>query len=256
MATRTQTEYWLDKDIDVHYHTRQYEQLYRSTAHFGNYLSGTVKEVDREYRVLDLGCGAGANLFHLSRVLPNSSWEGVDISPRLIDLGNSLLAERQFQSKVRLTAGNLYEIETLYAPRTFDIVLSIQTLSWLPDYDQALEKLFYLAKPGGYIFVTSLFTDFHVDARIEVTQYQDAKFVKPMKPIYYNVYALGRFKEACLRLGASDVMAIDFQIDVDLPAPKDGRMGTYTVMTAETERLQFSGPLLMPWKFVAIRVGE
>ena len=42
---------------------------------------------------------------------------------------------------------------------------------------------------------------------------------------------------------------------VDLPKPEHGGMGTYTETTASGRRIQLSGPLLLPWKFIALRLG-
>jgi hypothetical protein len=41
-----------------------------------------------------------------------------------------------------------------------------------------------------------------------------------------------------------------FTITVDLPKPKDGQRGTYTVRTEWNKRSQFSGPVYLPWHFV------
>ena len=42
----------------------------------------------------------------------------------------------------------------------------------------------------------------------------------------------------------------DFYPEIDLPAPKDGRRGTYTVSTDFHPRTQFSGPVHLPWSFL------
>jgi hypothetical protein len=109
-----------------------------------------------------------------------------------------------------------------------------------------------MLKPGGVAFVTSLFTDFHVDARIEITEYEETG--SPRTPMFYNIYAWNRFRDYCLGLGAAEVIAEDFEIDTELSPPENLHMGTYTERLADGRLLQRSGPLLMPWKAIAIRM--
>jgi hypothetical protein len=73
-------------------------------------------------------------------------------------------------------------------------------------------------------------------------------------PFFYNIYSIRRFRDECLARGAREVVVHDFEIDVDLP-PTFAGMQTYTMALADSRRLQCSGPLMMPWKFVAVRVG-
>lgn len=45
----------------------------------------------------------------------------------------------------------------------------------------------------------------------------------------------------------------EFVNDLDLPKNNNKKMSTYTVMTNENKRLQFSGPLFLPWKFLFLK---
>ena len=53
------------------YHLRQYEVPYRSTVMFHNFLRERVA-LD-EQRILDMGCGAGANLHYFGCLHPNQN---------------------------------------------------------------------------------------------------------------------------------------------------------------------------------------
>jgi hypothetical protein len=112
-----------------------------------------------------------------------------------------------------------------------------------------------MLKPGGVAFLTSLFTDCHVDARIQITEYENDG--SPRLPMFYNIYAWNRFRDYCLGLGAVEVTAEVFEMDTELSPPAHLHMGTYTERLADGRLLQRSGPLLMPWKAIAIRMpGE
>src|SRR5438105_3410845 len=91
-------------------------------------------------------------------------------------------------------------------------ITDTQVSPWLDDYTEFLPQLLAMLKPGGVAFVTSLFTDCHVDARIQITEYEEDG--SPRIPMFYNIYAWNRFRDYCLGLGAVEVTAEDFEMDI------------------------------------------
>lgn len=256
MADKSQTEQdqllWLN-ERHLDYHRRQFFEPYRSTIHLQNFIAETIGDCGRPMDVLDVGSGAGANIYHLSSVLTKAEWTAVDINERLFKWGERLMVECGFeQDRIRFMAADFNHLRDHFAGHSFDIVLSMQTLSWLPNYDQILPELFSMVKPSGMIYVSSLFTNSLTEARIQITQFEDGSDDVGEGPYFYNIYCFDRFEQMCLRLGASEVRAIDFDIDRDLPEPEHRHMGTYTKKMTDGTRMQCSGPLLMPWKFIAI----
>jgi SAM-dependent methyltransferase len=252
-ASDTQVSAWL-ADRHLAYHRRQFAEPYRSTVHLRRFVERILgARLETACSALDAGCGAGANIFHLSRVLTQTRWTGVDITASLFDLHGALTAEYGgLRNSVDLIAGDFYDLPRLLPPRSFNLAFSIQTVSWLDGYTRFLPQFLAMLKPGGVAFVTSLFTDFHVDARIEITEYEETG--SPRTPMFYNIYAWNRFRDYCLGLGAAEVIAEDFEIDTELSPPENLHMGTYTERLADGRLLQRSGPLLMPWKAIAIRM--
>jgi ubiquinone/menaquinone biosynthesis C-methylase UbiE len=253
---KDQKELWLSEH-HLEYHRRQFVQPYRSIVHLRQFVSSVLGNCTASYRALDVGCGAGANIFHLSRQLPNTSWVGVDINEDAIELGRKLIAEHGgLGTPLEFLSGDFYHLMDYLPAYSFDLVFCIQTLSWLPEYETLLPQLLGMAKTGGVVFISSLFSDFLVDAYIKITQYKEGEFGNGEGPYFYNVYCLDRFREHCVGLGASQVVVVDFEIDEDLPLPDTRQMGTYTRKLEDGRRLQFSGSLLMPWKLVAVLMGE
>jgi SAM-dependent methyltransferase len=254
-VSETQVSAWLEpRHLD--YHRRQFAAPYRSTAHLCRFVERTLgQRVTAGCSALDVGCGAGANIFHLSRSLTNARWTGVDIASHLFDVHRALAAEHGgLRNPVDLITGDFYALSKLLPARSFDLGFSVQTVSWLDGYAEFIPQFLGMLKPGGVAFLTSLFTDCLVDARIQVTEYE--KEGSARLPMFYNIYAWDRFRDYCLGLGAAEVSAEDFEIDIDLPRPSHLHMGTYTERLADGRRLQRSGPLLMPWRAIAIRMPE
>src|SRR5207249_8865993 len=79
----TQVSAWLE-DRHLDYHRRQFAEPYRSTAHLCRFVRRILGSgAETECGALDVVCGAGANIFHLSRVLTRARWTGVDIAGQL-----------------------------------------------------------------------------------------------------------------------------------------------------------------------------
>jgi ubiquinone/menaquinone biosynthesis C-methylase UbiE len=236
---------WKSDDM-LAYHGRQLEEPYRSTTHLIRFMKSVLQDPRGE--ALDVACGTGANILHLSRAFREYRWTGVDyMGERLFPISRPYFEKSGLQAE--LMVGDMYKLTSLFPTRKFDLVLLMQTILCLPEYESAVEQL--LAVTGGWLFVNSLFTDFDIDARIAVIDH--TREDKLRVPQYYNVYSLRRFRKFCEDRGCQEFIARDFEIDVDLPKTTDGR-GTYTRTLADGHRLQFSGPLLMPWKFVAVRM--
>lgn len=117
----------------------------------------------------------------------------------------------------------------------------------MPYYRAALDQL--LAVTKQWLVISSLFTEFDIDARIDVIDYSRQDGIR--EPQYYCVYSLSQFRQYCEGLGFTLVASRAFEIDVDLPPQGPGR-GTYTRTLSDGRRLQFSGPLCLPWRFIAM----
>ena len=105
-------------------------------------LAGFVEEIcrqvnDRRPRILDVGCGTGANLLMLSQY---GEAEGVDISEDAL----SFCRERGLD-KVRLAAGE----QLPYEDGTFDLVTAFDVVEHMDDDLAGLREMRRVLRPGG-----------------------------------------------------------------------------------------------------------
>ena len=250
---KMQEQYWLN-ERHLSYHRRQFTEPYRSTVFIGELLSRRFCPNLNDCTALDVACGAGSNICYLSGLYPSINWTGIDQADQLFPIGYALMKEQGLPKLPLLRKGDIFGLNNYFQEKSFDLVLSLQTLSWMPSYEPLLGPLLSAAKSGGRVVISSLFTDSLVDAKIVLTQYKDSTFNGFEDSIYYNVYCLERFIANCKECGAKNVEVVDFDIDIDLPKPAHRHMGTYTEMLTNGRRIQLSGPLLMPWKVLWIEM--
>lgn len=115
-------------------------------------LFGLAPQPVERCRVLELGCGTGANIAAIAYALPGSECVGLDLSARQIAIGSELVREAGV-ANLKLEVGNLRDVGP--ALGRFDYIIAHGFLSWLPpDLQPRLFDIFkaHLA-PGGIVYV-------------------------------------------------------------------------------------------------------
>lgn len=143
LAKQWDFDYW-DGDRRINYGGYRYiegrwEQVARAMADHYGLRSGD--------RVLDVGCGKGFLLYDFTKVVPGIEVHGLDVSQYAIDNAKEEIRDR-------LQIGNATSLP--FADKTFDLVLSINVLHNLHNYDldRALREIERVGK-NKYICVES-----------------------------------------------------------------------------------------------------
>ena len=218
------------------YHNRQWNKIYGSTVAFAEFAYKWLS--DSSY-VMDLGCGAGSSTCYLAETFPDTHFTGVDISERLVKIA----FEKSGATKnVSFQVANICNLR---AANDVDGVVSLQTFSWMPNIEAPLFQIVTKIKPKWMAF-SSLFYEGDISCKIEVSE--------PKRPrtSFHNIYSIPRTAHFLYEHGYSLKAYQPFSIDVDLPKPDNmDLMKTYTVPMEYGPRLQISGPLMLPWYFLA-----
>jgi len=92
--------------------------------------------------VAEFGCGRGELIGTLARALPDSHFIGYDLSPMAISrLRKNALPNQEFE------VASLPQVPA----RTFDCVLCINTLHYVPESLLATRRLWSIVRPGGVL---------------------------------------------------------------------------------------------------------
>lgn len=234
---------WLILDEENRkFHMGQYENPYRSTVRFSEFLKGK----NAGGVILDLGCGAGAALGYLLASDNRLSWGyGIDINKSLVDIGNKILQERAI-CNCRLVEGDFFHMDKSVFGKV-DGVISLQTFNILPDYTEIVKCMCELEP--RWIGFSMLGFEGLIDYKIKLFDYTKDKD-NGCAEVFYNIYSIPRMKKFFDSMGYSKFDYMEFVMDIDLPRTNKMGRGTYTVKTEQGKRIQISGGMMMPWYFV------
>jgi SAM-dependent methyltransferase len=248
MVSTQRVSDWLKMPPErLDYFRKQFDHPYRSTVQFSDWLEKRgCLDTSKEASVLDLGSGMGASMGYMARRFPRTSFTGFELNNDFCVEGNRMLAEFDIPN-AHILQGDLYDMPPTFHG-TFNGVVSLQTLSWLPDFREPIKRMIGLNPQ--WIAVTSLFYDGPVNTRIEVQDYSTPTEGSPYHEGFYNIYSLPLVRSLFAEHGFKEFHSMPFWIDTDVEKTASGGMGTYTVRLKDDRRLQISGPLLMSWYFL------
>jgi len=121
-------------------------------------------------RILDLGCGAGRDVYLLSQ-MAGSRGEviGVDMTDVQLHIARTYQEWHSEQfgfDNVRFLQGYIEQLDALeLEPGSFDVIVSNCVLNLSPDKEAVLKSVYRLLKPGGEFY----FSDIYADRRLAET---------------------------------------------------------------------------------------
>lgn len=101
-------------------------------------------------RVLDIACGEGYGAYAMAERWAAAAVDAVDVSAEAIAAARAHFAS----PRVCHHCAGAEQLETLFAPASFDLVVSFETVEHVPDAGAFLGELGRLAKPDGVVLVS------------------------------------------------------------------------------------------------------
>lgn len=222
------------------YHLRQYKLPYRSTLSLIEYLKKNI-DTDSIKNVIDLGCGGGANIHWLKKAFPHWQMTGVDFDPEAVRVASESNSDSKFLCEDILNIGKIFKASS------FDLALSIQVVVTAPfDIYTFLDVALPLTKKD--MVITSLFSEEYFE------QETIRRDLSKGTTYVYKIDSLKRLRDYVDK-DQIEISWEETKIDTDLPKPEPLTLSTYTIKTADGERLQVSPYMLMPWYTVYLKKG-
>ena len=102
-------------------------------------------------KVLDCGCGGGANIRKLLKKCPQGVVKGVDYSPVSVEKARRHNAAAIGSGRCAIWQGSVERI--IFASDWFDAVTAFETVYFWPELAQNFREVYRVLKPGGIFFI-------------------------------------------------------------------------------------------------------
>ncbi|CAF1467941.1 unnamed protein product [Adineta steineri] len=129
-------------------------------------------------RVLDLGCGAGRDVYILSNLVGHQGYVvGVDMTKEQLDIANRFIDyhTKEFDFQTPNVEFHLGKIEQLtdnpnLKVNSFDVVVSNCVVNLSPDKKKVLQQVYEMLKPGGEFYFSDVYADRSVPEELRQNQ--------------------------------------------------------------------------------------
>ena len=104
-------------------------------------------------RVLDIGCGGGANLAQFLKLCPQGSVCGIDFSAESVATSLRKNAGAVAAGRCEVRQGDVSRLP--YADASFDLVTAFETVYFWPDVSAAFAEVFRVLGPSGVFLIVN-----------------------------------------------------------------------------------------------------
>jgi ubiquinone/menaquinone biosynthesis C-methylase UbiE len=130
---------------------RYSRQAIADEASYQKKLAITQRYLTPDMRVVEFGCGTGATaIVHAPKV---TSYEGIDVSEKMVEIGRSKAAEAGL-SNLTFKVGTLEDVGPPDA--SCDAILGLNILHLVPDLEGTVATVARMLKPGGHFFSSTI----------------------------------------------------------------------------------------------------
>ena len=107
--------------------------------------------IEKDYTILDVGCGGGRTLSKLAESATQGKVYGVDYSEESVAVSNRTNARWTDIGRVEVRHGSVSQLP--FGDGMFDLVTAVETHFWWPDLPADMREVFRVVKAGGKLIV-------------------------------------------------------------------------------------------------------
>ena len=107
--------------------------------------------VSPDARVLDCGCGGGANIKKLLKRCPEGIVKGIDYSPVSVEKARKVNGKALAEGRCVVWQGSVGKM--IFAAEWFDAATAFETVYFWPDLPRCFREVWRVLKPGGTFLI-------------------------------------------------------------------------------------------------------
>ena len=104
-------------------------------------------ELTLDAKVLDCGCGGGANMKRLLKKCPQGVVKGIDYSPVSVEKSKKVNEAAIAEGRCAVLQGSVADM--VFADDWFDTITAFETVYFWPDLPRCFREVFRVLRPGG-----------------------------------------------------------------------------------------------------------
>ena len=108
-------------------------------------------DLPKDAKILDCGCGGGANIKKMLKKCPQGIVKGVDYSPVSVEKAKKVNEKAIAEDRCVIWKGSVTKI--IFAASWFDYVTAFETVYFWPDLAQSFREVSRVLKPGGTFLI-------------------------------------------------------------------------------------------------------
>ena len=108
-------------------------------------------ELAPDARVLDCGCGGGANMKRLLKKCPQGIVKGIDYSPVSVEKSKKVNEVAVTKKRCDVLCASVAELP--FESEQFDAVTAFETVYFWPDLPRCFREVYRVLKPGGTFLI-------------------------------------------------------------------------------------------------------
>ena len=108
-------------------------------------------ELAPDARVLDCGCGGGANIKRLLKLCPKGKVQGIDYSAVSVEKARKVNAGAIAAGQCTVQQASVAELP--FEADQFDVVTAFETVYFWPELAQNFREVYRVLKPGGTLLI-------------------------------------------------------------------------------------------------------
>lgn len=121
-------------------------------AAMANWALQSVK-IDADEKILDIGCGGGANIARLLQHAPQGMVTGIDFSPVSVQKSTKVNSKAIQEGRCKVLEGNVANLP--FEEGSFDLVTAFETIYFWPDIEHCFKEVKKVLKTGGHFVIVN-----------------------------------------------------------------------------------------------------